>query len=385
AKALCDALDKTIDQYGKAELAVAAEMSTLEKWLLYGLDSLGFPFNPLARKAATIALTRWLLDELERTRLRRGYLADTLRKYHPLVRELLDHMVVAHPILAAGPASTRRLTTIFGIMGTIITRGLGYWAARIRRVSTTKEILKGGLADLVDRVDKADWQVKHVTPSILVSKVVTGAGKKASWIVSLPPTTPLIGGSNPMDLVSDIQGMGELPNDLVDGVLKALSDAGVKKGEQILMIGHSLGGITAAAVASCKEFRSQYSPAAIITLGSPIASIKIPEDVKVLALEHRQDVFPALAGAPNPQTPNFVTVTRDLAISNNTAESDAAKQFMGTDAHAREFYRNTLAMVDKMNDPSIKAFKQAIAPIMVRGASVTTTQYEVVRSGVRSQ
>jgi alpha-beta hydrolase superfamily lysophospholipase len=224
--------------------------------------------------------------------------------------------------------------------------------------------------------------VESGQPSILVSKVTSGKGasKKTSWVVHIPPTAAIIGGENVFDGITDVQLMGARANDLSDGIVKALKNAGAKKGQQMVMIGHSLGGIAAVATSQTKQFRKNFSAPSIITLGSPIASVPIPKDVRVLALEHRQDIFPALGGASNPKGSNVTTVTRDLAESADAKERAAAKDAKGTAAHSRKFYSQTLAMVDKNQDVSVMAFKKAVAGVLRPGAEVETTQYLTQRS-----
>ncbi|MDR1152234.1 MAG: hypothetical protein LBK72_07140 [Bifidobacteriaceae bacterium] len=378
AGALGGTLDEAIEAYERAEATVSNRMNLLERARLFGLDVTGA--SAVGRGAATAGLLAWLTEEVLAGRVIGTPLAVTIRRYHPVIREFLQQVLSVFP--KGGTPTTRQLAALLALVGRSLNSAAGLGRAKIRRVNVTTEKMSSRLIGLVKRVDRADWQVKNKTPSILVSRVITGSGstRKSSWVVSLPPTSPLIGGRNPFDVIADIEAMGLGTNDIVDGLTQALKDAGAKKGESILMIGHSLGGITAAAAAASPAFAKRFSAPAIITLGSPISSIPISDKATVLALEHTEDVFAALSGAPNPKTPNFTTVTRDLATSSDAAERKAAKDFPGTASHARPYYTNTLAMVDASKDPSIQAFKKAIAPIMVAGAKVVTIQYEVTRS-----
>ncbi|MFV0408102.1 MAG: hypothetical protein ACK5LN_15000 [Propioniciclava sp.] len=55
---------------------------------------------------------------------------------------------------------------------------------------------------------------------------------------------------------------------------------------RVLLAGQSQGGIHAAAVAANPEFAGRYQVDAVVTWGSPIDTIDVPESVPVLAIEH---------------------------------------------------------------------------------------------------
>jgi hypothetical protein len=307
-------------------------------------------------------------------------MADLVRKYHPMIRELLEYL---GPMRLPGSPSTRRLASGMGTAGALLNNLMGYSGVEVRNLGSTESTVKPGLAGLIDGVDIADQHTKSGTPSIMVSRIETPGGGAPSWVVSIPPTNEILGYSSFFDLIMDLQLMGAWEdNDMANAVLEAMDDAGVQKGEQIAIIGYSLGGIAAANVSRNKKFRERYSSPNLITLGSPIASIDIPEDTQVLALEHRQDVLAALAGRSNANTPNMTTVTRDLAQSSDPSEVKAAGDPWGASAHDKSFYRATLEMVDAMDDASVNAFRAAVAPAIPAGATMVTTQYEVKRKKV---
>jgi hypothetical protein len=113
--------------------------------------------------------------------------------------------------------------------------------------------------------------------------------------------------SAPNDLTTDLHAMeGASQTELAESVLEAMRSAGIHSGPDeppILMAGFSLGGITAAALASDN---SGYNIQQVVTAGSPIARFEIPKSVGVLAYEFEQDLVPALDGRPNPARWNTV-------------------------------------------------------------------------------
>ena len=88
-------------------------------------------------------------------------------------------------------------------------------------------------------------------------------------------------------------------------VLAALRSAKVGAGDEVMLVGHSQGGIIAANIASA---RHEFKVAGIVTFGSPIALAEVNSETKVLALEHTNDPVPTLDTGPNPQRKNWVTV-----------------------------------------------------------------------------
>jgi tRNA U34 2-thiouridine synthase MnmA/TrmU len=247
----------------------------------------------------------------------------------------------------------------------------------VRHTATRTGAMKGTLAGITEGIWRGRKLTESGTPTILVSKVANG--KKKSWVVQVPSTAKIIGGENPMDGITDIEAVAGSPNSVSNGVVKALKQAGAKKGDQVVMAGYSLGGIAAVATAVSASYRNAYSPPSVITLGSPIASIPVPEDVRILALEHRQDIYPAIGGPANPRAVTHTTVTRDLARSSDPAERSAAFDEIGTRAHNLKFYENTLKVVDKRTDQALVAFKNAVSPALDPKAKVTTFEFEITR------
>src|SRR5665811_1309385 len=73
--------------------------------------------------------------------------------------------------------------------------------------------------------------------------------------------------------------------------------------------GFSQGGITAGAFA--RDYSDQYHVQQVVTIGAPMARIRIPPTVQVLSYEANDDPVPRLDGANNPNTTNWQTITGD--------------------------------------------------------------------------
>jgi len=233
-----------------------------------------------------------------------------------------------------------------------------------------------GVQDLIALIDQAG--VSETEARISVSQV-TAADGHVSWVVAIPGTRSLSlgSGSDPMDMSTNLRAVGGDTTAVGLAVVAALDQAGVKANEEVLLVGHSQGGLVAAALAANLDFTTAYNVAGVVTAGSPIACIPVRPHVKVLSLEHTQDVVPALDGAANPDTINQVTVTRDLSKSSDPAQAKRAKDLAA--AHSTETYAATAAMVDTSGRLSIQAWRQAAAPMLDPAAKVETQFFDMRR------
>jgi dienelactone hydrolase len=144
-------------------------------------------------------------------------------------------------------------------------------------------------------------------------------------IVYIPGTQKWspVAGANPLDLTSNVHAMATQTGSAASGssateiaaseraVLASLRMAKVGAGDQVLLVGHSQGGIIAANIAAKAH---PFKVAGIVTFGSPIAEARVLPGTEVLAIEHTNDPVPMLDAGPNPQRENWVTVKERLDI-----------------------------------------------------------------------
>jgi hypothetical protein len=192
---------------------------------------------------------------------------------------------------------------------------------------------------------------------IRVMEVPQGDGGSA-WLVEVPGTQAWDprAGANLGDVTSDVALMSARSTQLAGAVDEALTRAQEASGrpaaalEPVMLAGHSLGGITAAGLASSAGFRARHRVTSVVTMGSPVARMPIPPEVSVLSLEHRQDPVPHLEGRANPDRRAWVTVTRDL-------EGDPDHVATGSGAHATQEYAETATEVDGSQAPSLQTWR----------------------------
>lgn len=177
------------------------------------------------------------------------------------------------------------------------------------------------LSDLSADIDDLYWAEAHGL-AIKVTRV--GDGESRRWLVSLPGTDHMEpeSQSNPADIESNIREELNMPSAARLGVIAAIRSAMYADGispsemvkERVLLAGHSQGGIVAVALAAADPREVGFNVDAVITMGAPARRLRVREDVKMLALEHDQDVIPSFDGTPRREADQRIVVKRKLHI-----------------------------------------------------------------------
>jgi hypothetical protein len=213
-----------------------------------------------------------------------------------------------------------------------------------------------GTADVLGRIPVTPTG----RPQIHVERVDTPAGR--AWVVAVPGTADWspAAGPTPFDLTGDVRLMAGQRSAGMTGVVEAMRAVGVRRGEPVLLAGHSQGGLIAAAVAADPVVRREFSVSHVLTSGAPVASIPVPDEVQVLSIEHSDDLVPRLDGAVNDDRANWVTVTAPAP----TAELPPADRAEPLLAHRAGLYRSTAERVDLSDDPSIARWRSGLTPFL---------------------
>ncbi|MGH3545248.1 MAG: hypothetical protein ACRDPW_04920 [Mycobacteriales bacterium] len=186
----------------------------------------------------------------------------------------------------------------------IVTHLFGMWLAGkvgyqgpayARQLTASKGGLPAqpGIADLLKRVNtlKKD-QVEVIT--------VPNAQGVPRYIVLIRGITGISGGVN--SLVDAIRGAKFGSSAHSAGVLGAMKAAKVPRGSEVMLVGHSQGGITAynlaadAKVNNLKGKGGYVKITHVVTAGSPTARKDIPSQTQALSMEHNGDVVPDVDG-----------------------------------------------------------------------------------------
>jgi hypothetical protein len=236
--------------------------------------------------------------------------------------------------VAAVMAAVARASDLAGHVGWLTEGGS---AAQVRAVAPTWS--PGAFDDVGDLVAAGE----HLEGGRVRVVEVTTAGEGSAWVVVVPGTqhwSPAPG-TNPFDLTTDIRAVTGRDGDLTvaaAGVASALERARATSGrsgdgDPVLLVGHSQGGILAAALASERGFLRRHHVTHVLTTGAPVGLLPVPETVRVLSVEHADDLVPALDLTPNPARSSWVTLragtgppldTRRHALAEYVATTRAA-------------------------------------------------------------
>ncbi|MDR5699346.1 alpha/beta fold hydrolase [Agromyces aerolatus] len=372
--AMRESLVVSAERYGQAERTVTAMWEAGVRYAganagLFALVALPFLIGPglaagraLAQAAANGA---WSPKATARTLLSDPRFVRLVRAAGGSVDELLLGLRgVPAPIamlIGAGLGAPENASLLLGAAG-----GLGFFGSRVlvdRAVTVGRAPVPGGdrvpppasVGDLARRVPSPDAGGAQVR----VERY--GSQAASRWVVYIGGTMDFlpVAGDEPFDLTSDLHAVADgsrLDGFRVSGaeagaaeraVRQALAEAGARPGDPILPVGHSAGGMITAALARDPEL----DVVAAVNLGGPVANMDLG-DVRVLSIEHVDDLVPALGGPPHP-SPGLTTVTREALPGAATGEDLLP-------AHALSRYRETAELVDRSKAPELAGFGDLI-------------------------
>jgi hypothetical protein len=218
-------------------------------------------------------------------------------------------------------------------------------------------------------------------PVVRVIEIRQDDGSGA-WIVQIPGTAGWSPRAGPLvhDLTSDVRLMSLQRSALAVAALAALEHAQASSGrpgaltEPVMLTGHSLGGITAMAIAADDGLRAGVNVTHVVTAGSPVGHLPVPPDVQVLALEHVGDVVPAADLTPNPDLPHWTTVRRDVPGGRTLLPG------AGPPEHSAVTYRETARLAARAAEdgtqPSLVHWTTTAAPFLAGGRTGSETVRE---------
>ncbi|MFE6234770.1 hypothetical protein [Cellulosimicrobium sp. NPDC057862] len=149
------------------------------------------------------------------------------------------------------------------------------------------------------------------TDSTLSIQRIVKADGTPTWVVAIPGTQPF-NLRSVFNMTSNYQLMDDDPAvraqaDSARAVLDAMRQAGIGPDDDVVLVGHSQGGMIASTVAAATA--GTYTVRHVVTAGSPVAGHALPPGVKGTHLETQGEGVSDLDGAENRATPDRVTVT----------------------------------------------------------------------------
>ena len=151
-------------------------------------------------------------------------------------------------------------------------------------------------------------------PMVRIEKYVGPTGNR--FVVYVPGTQNLgLSNSNPLDMRSNLRlvaGVGSASSRAVD---MAIRKAGAGKGDRVMLVGYSQGGLVAAQLGKeAKAGLLSYQVDEVVTFGSPVGSNGAESLPKMLSVENKADFVPHLDTISNPKSQNWLTLEGKVEI-----------------------------------------------------------------------
>lgn len=231
-----------------------------------------------------------------------------------------------------------------------------------------------GLASLVDHAGQVSGLSDDDHPDAkgtIEVQTITGQDGGRRHVVYLPG----LDDPDPLSLDSDVRDAGAavsleagLPTAYGAGVVEAMHQAGVAPGEQVLLVGHSQGGMQAAALAAQG---TPYDVTEVLTLGSPTVPGPLPAGVEVLSLEHQGDPVPLADLGASTDSAQHVTVTFDDGAA-------AVPHPMAN--HGFSHYAAGAVATEHATDPVVQHAVAGLDPFLAEpGDTAVGTIFEITR------
>ena len=222
----------------------------------------------------------------------------------------------------------------------------------------------GAPADVIRYSDQVQADRKDDSTGVISVLRTDHADGTTSWVVVVPGTADWgLGGPNPQDLLTNFQAVSGMPSDMETAVVAAMQQAGVGPNDPVGLYGHSQGGIVVTRLAGDPGVNEHYNVTTLLTAGSPVGGIDLPDSVSALHLENGGDAVPSLDAAPNPSSPHRITV------SVNTTDTGIAKY-----PHHASHYAQALENMPA--DPNVEAWTAQMRGLTGAGEEgAVTTAY----------
>jgi pimeloyl-ACP methyl ester carboxylesterase len=229
--------------------------------------------------------------------------------------------------------------------------------ARVETPTTTASLL-GGVESL-----GRDGRVRVVE--------LPAADGTTTWVLQVPGTHApgaqgwFEGGEIPMDWPANVSLMLRATSASKVAAARALDLAQAGRAgprDRVVIVGHSQGGIVAAALASDPGFTADHRVSHVVTAGSPIDAFPIPASTSVLSVQHTNDAVPMLDVAPPPDRGSWTTV--------------AVGAPAGARAHDLRGYVSTAGRAQRSGDVSLRQWRAGLAPALAPAPASTAVVHE---------
>jgi hypothetical protein len=256
------------------------------------------------------------------------------------------------PFPVAALADDRR-TGAFGLRGgAAFVVGMGRTVGllrdapvRVEHVSSGAVAPPTGFSDLARRIPPT----RVDSPQVRIERYAD-AGGDPTYVVYVGGTvdTSPVAGREPFDITSDLVGVARLDPASLRATEQAMREAGIRPGDTVIPVGYSQGGIIATDIAVSSDYRTP----ALVTFGSPTAGVNVPSSTVDVAVEHTDDLVPALGGIPLAADRNGGD---RIVVTRQTFEGEVPRGSSPIDAHLIQEYERTAQQMDAATDSRLSA------------------------------
>lgn len=233
---------------------------------------------------------------------------------------------------------------------------------RVKKVSADTADPADSYRDLVSRIPRAD----EGAAQIRIEEY------EAGYVVYLGGTidSRIDPQGEPWDMTSNISAIAQLDSGSYNAAVLAMREAGITAEDNVILVGHSQGGLVAAQLAASGD----YQVSDVITVGAPLHQVDVPSDVNLVAVEHAEDIIPSLSGvASSAEVATHITVTRSLYSSSNAPRGELLP------AHNLSRYVETAAAMDRSGDSKLVAERKRMSATTQGEATVTMWRADRVK------
>jgi len=380
AQTLVVALDASAESYGAVERTLQQLNQVIGAKLSYALGFLfpGFAvlLAPGLAGAALTAGAAYELSPSDRKEALRNWLADqndvlTSPQLVMMVRlgvmgadDFLGGMARVHPqlieLLGDEGLGLLGLTTSAGLLATAAAPlgALAETPVQVSRVSTrTDKAPATTFEERVRRIPEGD-------PQIRIDRIpVDGAPDRFEVYIGGTRDLSLTTATEPWDMTSNVHTLSMGDAGSYRAAQEAMRLAGIDATTPVQFVGHSQGALVASALAGSGD----YDARGLLTVGGVVSQSLVPEGVPWVAIEHTDDLVPALGG--NRVAPEAVLVRRQ-AFLGEAVPSDTLLP-----AHELSRYRQTAALLDSAQDGRAGAVLRTLNEFSHGVETVTSTRY----------
>jgi len=171
----------------------------------------------------------------------------------------------------------------------------------------------------------------------------------------------------PWDMTSNVAGVAGRSSGAYRAVTAALRDAGVTPDSPLVVSGYSQGGLVGARLAASGD----YNVRGLFTLGAPVGQVPVPATTNWVALEHTDDLVPAVGG--------IFASGAAVRAQRQVFRSEQPDGRLALPAHQLDRYRATAELADGAADRRLTTAAVGFAETTVGTTRVESTWYQAKR------